>query len=160
MTQVSVATVAAYINAGGLGDIIFQGITQDFGEKVVVGAVLTSLAGDRCDETLRRIETADCARLRRSHRCLAETAGCSAEHQRVLRRWRRCSHLWLAAAALAAVLLIALPLGIVLTRAAGQLGPERVIGMANVLRTMPAARAAGAHAAAARDRVSCRRWSR
>ena len=47
VTQISVATVAAYINAGGLGDIIFQGITQDFGEKIVAGAVLDLAAGDR-----------------------------------------------------------------------------------------------------------------
>lgn len=56
VTQVSVATVAAFINAGGLGDIIFQGITQDFGEKVVVGAVVTSALAIAADETLRLIE--------------------------------------------------------------------------------------------------------
>jgi osmoprotectant transport system permease protein len=56
VTQVSVATVAAFINAGGLGDIIFQGITQDFGEKVVIGAVATSALAVACDETLRRVE--------------------------------------------------------------------------------------------------------
>ncbi|MEI5668737.1 ABC transporter permease [Bosea sp. CCNWLW174] len=56
VTQVSVATVAAFINAGGLGDIIFQGITQDFGEKVVVGAVVTSALAIFCDESLRRVE--------------------------------------------------------------------------------------------------------
>lgn len=56
VTQVSVATVAALINAGGLGDIIFQGITQDFGEKVVVGAVVTSALAVFCDESLRRVE--------------------------------------------------------------------------------------------------------
>jgi len=56
VTQVSVATVAAFINAGGLGDIIFQGITQDFGEKVVVGAVATSALAIFCDESLRRVE--------------------------------------------------------------------------------------------------------
>lgn len=56
VTQVSVATVAAFINAGGPGDIIFQGITQDFGEKVVVGAVVTSALAIVCDEALRRVE--------------------------------------------------------------------------------------------------------
>ncbi|WP_460449602.1 ABC transporter permease [Alsobacter sp. SYSU BS001988] len=56
VTQVSVATVAAFINAGGLGDIIFQGITQDFGEKVVIGAIATSALAVACDETLRRVE--------------------------------------------------------------------------------------------------------
>jgi osmoprotectant transport system permease protein len=56
VTQISVATVAAYISAGGLGDIIFQGITQDFGEKIVAGAVTTSLLAIAADETLRRLE--------------------------------------------------------------------------------------------------------
>ena len=56
VTQIAVATVAAYINAGGLGDIIFQGITQDFGEKIVAGAVLTSLLAIVVDETLKLLE--------------------------------------------------------------------------------------------------------
>ena len=54
--QISVATVAAYISAGGLGDIIFQGITQDFTEKIVAGAVLTSLLAVAADEGLRAVE--------------------------------------------------------------------------------------------------------
>jgi len=56
VTQIAVATVAAYINAGGLGDIIFQGITQDFGEKIVAGAVLTSLLAIVVDEGLKLVE--------------------------------------------------------------------------------------------------------
>jgi osmoprotectant transport system permease protein len=56
VTQIAVATVAAYINAGGLGDIIFQGITQDFGEKIAAGAVLTSLLAIAADEALKRVE--------------------------------------------------------------------------------------------------------
>jgi osmoprotectant transport system permease protein len=54
--QISVATVAAYISAGGLGDIIFQGITQDFSEKIVAGAVLTSALAVAADESLRLLE--------------------------------------------------------------------------------------------------------
>jgi osmoprotectant transport system permease protein len=56
VTQISVATIAAYISAGGLGDIIFQGITQDFGEKVTAGAILTSLLAVVVDTGLRYIE--------------------------------------------------------------------------------------------------------
>ncbi len=56
VTQISVATIAAYINAGGLGDIIFQGITQDFGEKIVAGAIVTSVLAIAADELLRRLE--------------------------------------------------------------------------------------------------------
>jgi osmoprotectant transport system permease protein len=56
VTQISVATVAAFITAGGLGDLIFQGITQDFGEKIVVGAVMASLLAVATDEGLRMLE--------------------------------------------------------------------------------------------------------
>jgi len=56
VTQISVATVAAYISAGGLGDIIFQGITQDFGEKVVAGAVVAAALAVIADESLRLLE--------------------------------------------------------------------------------------------------------
>lgn len=56
VTQISVATVAAYISAGGLGDIIFQGITQDFGEKVLAGAVVTAALAVVADEGLRLME--------------------------------------------------------------------------------------------------------
>jgi osmoprotectant transport system permease protein len=67
VTQIAVATVAAYINAGGLGDIIFQGIAQDFGEKIAAGAVLTSLLAIAADESLklveRRLRTATSERL-------------------------------------------------------------------------------------------------
>jgi osmoprotectant transport system permease protein len=56
VTQIAVATVAAYISAGGLGDIIFQGITQDFGEKILAGAVLVSLLAVAVDEGLKHVE--------------------------------------------------------------------------------------------------------
>ncbi|MBV9078425.1 MAG: ABC transporter permease, partial [Methylobacteriaceae bacterium] len=42
--------------AGGLGDLIFQGITQDIGDKIVVGAVLASFLAIVADETLRILE--------------------------------------------------------------------------------------------------------
>jgi osmoprotectant transport system permease protein len=56
VTQIAVATVAAYISAGGLGDLIFQGIAQDFGEKIFDGAVLTSLLAVVADEGLKHVE--------------------------------------------------------------------------------------------------------
>ncbi|HEY8563883.1 MAG TPA: ABC transporter permease [Beijerinckiaceae bacterium] len=56
VTLISVATVAAYISAGGLGDIIFQGITQDFGEKIVAGALVTSALAVLADEGLKWLE--------------------------------------------------------------------------------------------------------
>jgi osmoprotectant transport system permease protein len=42
VNQISIATVAAYIHAGGLGTIILTGIEQDFPEKIIVGAGLAA----------------------------------------------------------------------------------------------------------------------
>jgi osmoprotectant transport system permease protein len=42
VTVIGIATVAAYINAGGLGVIIFEGIDQRFPEKIIAGGLLTS----------------------------------------------------------------------------------------------------------------------
>jgi osmoprotectant transport system permease protein len=42
VTVIGIATVAAYINAGGLGTIIFAGIDQRYPEKIFVGGGLTS----------------------------------------------------------------------------------------------------------------------
>ena len=58
LTQISVATIGAFIGAGGLGDLIFQGIVQDIGEKIVVGAAAASLLAIAADEVLRRCEDA------------------------------------------------------------------------------------------------------
>ncbi len=39
VTVIGIATVAAYINAGGLGVLIFEGIDQRFLEKILVGGL-------------------------------------------------------------------------------------------------------------------------
>lgn len=56
VTVVGIATVAAYINAGGLGSIIFEGIDQRFPEKIIVGGLLTSALALGADFVLSRIE--------------------------------------------------------------------------------------------------------
>jgi osmoprotectant transport system permease protein len=56
VTQIGIATIAAYINAGGLGTLIFAGINQRFTEKIVVGAVLASLLAVTADLGLSRLE--------------------------------------------------------------------------------------------------------
>ncbi|HEV7416503.1 MAG TPA: ABC transporter permease, partial [Tianweitania sediminis] len=43
VTVIGIATVAAFIDAGGLGSIILAGIDQSYPEKVIVGGVLTAL---------------------------------------------------------------------------------------------------------------------
>lgn len=56
VTVIGIATVAAYINAGGLGTIIFAGIDQRYPEKIIVGGALTSLLAVAADFVLIRIE--------------------------------------------------------------------------------------------------------
>ncbi|WP_207478690.1 ABC transporter permease [Arenibaculum pallidiluteum] len=56
VTVIGIATVAAYINAGGLGAIIFAGIDQRYPEKIIVGGLLTSLLAIGADFVLTRVE--------------------------------------------------------------------------------------------------------
>jgi osmoprotectant transport system permease protein len=42
VTVIEIATIAAYINAGGLGRLIFDGIQQAFPAKILTGAALAS----------------------------------------------------------------------------------------------------------------------
>jgi osmoprotectant transport system permease protein len=56
VTQIGVATIAAYINAGGLGALIFSGINTRFPEKIVVGAVVASLLAIAADRGLAYVE--------------------------------------------------------------------------------------------------------
>ena len=43
VTVIGIATVAAFIDGGGLGTIILIGIDQEYPEKILVGGVLTAL---------------------------------------------------------------------------------------------------------------------
>jgi osmoprotectant transport system permease protein len=61
VTVISVAVVAAYVNAGGLGTLIFNGISNDHAPKIWAGAltacalaVATDLSLARLERTLRR----------------------------------------------------------------------------------------------------------
>jgi osmoprotectant transport system permease protein len=56
ITVIGIATVAAYINAGGLGRIIFDGIDQRFPEKIIIGGLLTSALAIGADFLLSRLE--------------------------------------------------------------------------------------------------------
>lgn len=56
VTVIGIATVAAYINAGGLGRLIFSGIQQTFVAKIVVGGVLTSVMAIAVDVALTGVE--------------------------------------------------------------------------------------------------------
>ena len=43
VTVIGIAVIGAYIGAGGLGDLIFDGITRDFPTMYIAGAVLATL---------------------------------------------------------------------------------------------------------------------
>jgi osmoprotectant transport system permease protein len=43
VTVIGIAVIGAYIGAGGLGDLIFDGITRDFPTLYITGAVLATL---------------------------------------------------------------------------------------------------------------------
>jgi osmoprotectant transport system permease protein len=66
VTVIGVATVAAFIDAGGLGVIILMGIDQSYTEKILVGGLLTALLAtffdivlSNAEKTLRRWQSAE-----------------------------------------------------------------------------------------------------
>jgi osmoprotectant transport system permease protein len=58
VTVIGVATVAAFIDAGGLGTIILAGIDQNYTEKILVGGILTASLATLFDVALSHAEKA------------------------------------------------------------------------------------------------------
>ncbi|MEA3152357.1 MAG: osmoprotectant transport system permease protein [Gammaproteobacteria bacterium] len=58
VTVIGVATVAAFIDAGGLGTIILMGIDQNYTEKILVGGILAALLSTVFDVSLSSAEKA------------------------------------------------------------------------------------------------------
>lgn len=56
VTVIGIATVAAFIDGGGLGTIILTGLDQDHIEKILVGALLTAALATGMDMILGRGE--------------------------------------------------------------------------------------------------------
>lgn len=56
VTVISVAVVAAYVNAGGLGTLIFNGISNDHAPKIWVGALTACALSVLADLSLARLE--------------------------------------------------------------------------------------------------------
>jgi osmoprotectant transport system permease protein len=56
VSAIGIATVAAFIDAGGLGNIILTGIDQSYTEKILVGGLLTALLATFFDLLLSRAE--------------------------------------------------------------------------------------------------------
>lgn len=57
VTVIGIATVAAFIDAGGLGTIILIGIDQNYPEKILVGGLLTAVMATFFDLLLSGAET-------------------------------------------------------------------------------------------------------
>jgi osmoprotectant transport system permease protein len=57
VTVVSVAVVAAYVNAGGLGTLIFNGISNDHAPKIWTGALSACALAVAADTLLARLES-------------------------------------------------------------------------------------------------------
>jgi osmoprotectant transport system permease protein len=58
VTVIGIATIAAFIDAGGLGRIILMGIDQTFTEKIIVGGALTALLASAFDVAFGTVEKA------------------------------------------------------------------------------------------------------
>ena len=56
VTVIGIATVAAFIDGGGLGTIILIGIDQEYPEKILVGGILTALLAIFFDFFLTQLE--------------------------------------------------------------------------------------------------------
>ena len=56
VSLIAVATVASYIHAGGLGDLLFDGIHQDYPQKIVAGSVAAAALAVVADLLLRQTE--------------------------------------------------------------------------------------------------------
>lgn len=56
VSLIAVATVASYIHAGGLGDLLFDGIHQDYPQKIIAGSIAAAALAIGADLLLRRAE--------------------------------------------------------------------------------------------------------
>jgi osmoprotectant transport system permease protein len=58
VSLISIATVAAWIDAGGLGTLIFEGLHQDDPPKIIAGSLAAVLLAVIADVALRAVERA------------------------------------------------------------------------------------------------------
>jgi osmoprotectant transport system permease protein len=58
---IGIGTIAAFINAGGLGVLLFTGVAQGHADKIIVGAAATSGLALTVNALLRRVELAAAA---------------------------------------------------------------------------------------------------
>lgn len=54
---IAIANLAAWIDAGGLGTLIFDGLRRDIPQKIIAGALASALLAILADTALRKLET-------------------------------------------------------------------------------------------------------
>lgn len=57
LTTISIGTLAAFINAGGLGTLLFMGVSQSYPDKIIAGATGTTALALAANALLRALET-------------------------------------------------------------------------------------------------------
>ena len=57
VTTISLATIAAWIGAGGLGTLLFEGITRDDPDRILAGAIAITALALLTDAVLRLVES-------------------------------------------------------------------------------------------------------
>ena len=58
LSMIAIATVAAFFNAGGLGALIREGISQDYGDKILAGVIAVALVAITFDQGLSALARA------------------------------------------------------------------------------------------------------
>jgi osmoprotectant transport system permease protein len=58
ISTISIATVAAFFNAGGLGALIREGISQDYGDKIIAGVIAVTVIAILTEQGLRALARA------------------------------------------------------------------------------------------------------
>jgi len=58
ISMIAIATVAAFFNAGGLGALIREGISQDYGDKIAAGVIAVALVAITFDQGLSALARA------------------------------------------------------------------------------------------------------
>jgi osmoprotectant transport system permease protein len=58
LSIIAIATIAAFFNAGGLGALIREGISQDYGDKILAGVIAVALIAILCDQGLAALARA------------------------------------------------------------------------------------------------------
>lgn len=56
LTTISIGTLAAFINAGGLGTLLFTGVAQSYPDKIIAGAIGVTVLALSAHALMRRLE--------------------------------------------------------------------------------------------------------